>query len=93
MTDRMREILQEMVSHIKFSTDIFNFVEVCNSEIDQALQDIKQEMVKGVLSVEEVAKIIREFKIGLDGKRYEDDFPDKLALSIHEAQVKKLEGE
>ncbi len=32
--------------------------------------------------VEQVAGIIRDFKIGLGGERYKDDFPDKLAQAI-----------
>jgi hypothetical protein len=45
---------------------------------------------------ESVAKKIRDFKISLGGKRYEDDFPDKLshslisALRVDEEKLGKL---
>ena len=35
----------------------------------------------------DVAKIIRDFKIALDGKRYKNDFPDKLAQEISERLI------
>ena len=45
--------------------------------------DAKEQVAEIEIKID-IAKIIRDFKIALDGKRYKDDFPDKLAQEISE---------
>jgi secreted Zn-dependent insulinase-like peptidase len=73
--------------------------------IDQVLSDLKQEMVKGVLAVDELTNVLKTTKLGkghnfCNGTDYDLFLKDwkvrkeeitLLAHSIHEAQVKKLE--
>ena len=87
MTDRIRGILKDLL--FKYIPHDGIYLE---ADIDQALLDIKQEMVKGVLGVEEIRNIL-----GWSYTTEENSFKEMdatlmntITKAIHEAQVKKL---
>jgi len=106
MTDRIREILEKLSDNTidvwKLNKDVGDIEKLISNLIDQALSDIKQEMVKGVLGEGETLKVIhklcipnitlKEIKNPKPNQYYVADLDMReIAHSIHEAQVKKLE--
>ena len=92
MTGRIREILERLANECgKKAVGYMSSIEDVKTEIDQALSDIKQEMVKGVLGIQDISAIIYSANF-IDGSTEEViiEHCKKLAHSIHEAQVKKL---
>ena len=88
MTDRIRGILKDLLFKYIPYDGIY-----LEADIDQALQDLKQEMVKGVLGVDEISKFLENgIPVNYDGTEPGNwHILQKVAHSIHEAQVKKLE--
>ena len=87
MTDRIRGILKDLLFKYIPYDGIY-----LEADIDQALSNIKQEMVKGVLGVEEIRNIL-----GWSYTTEENSFKEMdatlmntITKAIHEAQVKKL---
>ena len=93
MTGRIREILERLANECgKKAVGYMSSIEDVKTEIDQALSDIKQEMVKGVLGVDEISKFLENgIPVNYDGTEPGNwHILQKLVHSIHEAQVKKL---